>query len=245
VIDWTDDGFVLGMRRYGETGAGAELFTRMHGRFAAWVHGGAGRRMTPVLQTGNLVRATWKARLNDQLGHFAPIELLEPYAAHLLSLPEALAAVTSASAMIRGALPERQGYPAVYDALSVVVEALGDIAVWPALYTRFELGLLSASGYGVDLSRCAVTGAEAGLAFVSPRTGRAATFEAGAPHADKLLRLPPYFVDPDAPIEEGDVADGFALCGHFFERRVFDPKGEHMPEPRRRLIERLGFAGRL
>jgi DNA repair protein RecO (recombination protein O) len=141
--------------------------------------------------------------------------------------------------------PERQAYPQLYDALIVLIEAMPHTDVWPALYTRFELGLLSAMGYGLDLSRCAVTGETEGLAWVSPRTGRAATYEAGAPHADVLLKLPPYLIDMEAELKSGDVADAFALTGYFLERRLFDHKGEGMPEARRRLIERLGFAGRL
>ena len=104
---------------------------------------------------------------------------------------------------------------------------------------------MSALGYGLDLSRCAVTGETENLAWVSPRTGRAATYEAGAPHADVLLKLPPFLIDAEAELKAGDVADAFALAGHFLERRVFDHKGEGMPDQRRRLIERLGFAGRL
>jgi DNA repair protein RecO (recombination protein O) len=90
-----------------------------------------------------------------------------------------------------------------------------------------------------------VTGETEGLAWVSPRTGRAATAEAGAPHADVLLKLPPFLIDPDAELQSGDVADAFALAGYFLERRVFEHRGEGMPDQRRRLIERLGFAGRL
>jgi DNA repair protein RecO (recombination protein O) len=60
-----------------------------------------------------------------------------------------------------------------------------------------------------------------------------------------LLRLPPFLVDAEAELAAGDVADAFALAGYFLERRLFDHKGEGMPEARRRLIERLGFAGRL
>src|SRR5688572_8291911 len=112
--------------------------------------------------------------------------------------------------------------------------------IWPALYARYEIGLLAALGYGLDLSRCAVTGETENLAWVSPRTGRAATAEAGAPHADKLWRLPPFLIRADADLAEGDVADAFALAGYFLERRLFDQKGEGLPETRRRLIEKLG-----
>lgn len=242
-MEWTDDAIVLGARHFGEGKLVAEVFAREHGRFGGVVH--AGRKTLPILQAGNLVHAAWKARLADQLGFFQPIEMVEPHATRLLDDPIALAGLSSAVALIRGAAPERQAYPQLYDALIVLIEAMPENEIWPALYARFELGLLAALGYGLDLTRCAITGAEEGLGWVSPRTGRAATVEAGAPHADLLLRLPPFLTNSEAELVEGDVADSFALAGYFLERRLFDQKGEGLPEARRRLIERLGFAGRL
>jgi DNA repair protein RecO (recombination protein O) len=242
-MEWTDDAIVLGAKHFGEGKLVAEVFSREHGRYGGVVHGG--RRAQPMLQAGNLVRASWKARLADQLGFFSPIEMLEPHATRLLDDAVALAGLSSAVALVRGAVAERQAYPQLYDAMLIVIEAAPQNEIWPALYARYELGLLAALGYGLDISSCAITGETEGLAWVSPRTGRAATFEAGQPHADKLLRLPPFLSDTEASLEEGDVADALALAGYFLERRVFDHKGEGMPEARRRLIERLGFAGRL
>ncbi|MGE0045466.1 MAG: DNA repair protein RecO [Hyphomonadaceae bacterium] len=244
-MEWLDDAIVLGAKPFGESKAIAEVFSRGHGRFGGVVHGGMSRTMRPVLQAGNLVRAGWKARLSEQLGFYSPLDLLTPHASGLFDNPDGLAGLSSAIALIRAATPERQAYPGLYDALLVLIEALPEAEVWPALYARFEIGILAEMGYGLDLSRCAVTGATEDLAFVSPRTGRAASAEAGAPFAEKLLRLPPFLAAPGAAIEEGDVADALALAGFFLERRVFDQRGEGMPDARRRLIERLGFAGRL
>jgi len=242
-MEWVDDAIVLGARHFGEGKLVAEVFARAHGRFGGVVH--AGRKSQPILQAGNLVHAGWKARLSEQLGFFHPLELVEPHATRLLDDPIALAGLSSAVSLVRGAAAERQAYPQLYDALIVLLEAMPHREIWPALYARFELGLLAALGYGLDLSRCAVTGETENLAWVSPRTARAATLEAGAPHADVLLRLPPFLVDSEAELRDGDVADAFALSGFFLERRLFDQKGEGLPEARRRLIERLGFAGRL
>lgn len=242
-MQWAGEAIVLGARHFGEGKLVAEVFAREHGRYGGVVH--AGRKAQPILQAGNVVHAGWKARLSEQLGFYSPLELVEPHATRLLDDAIALAGLSSAIALIRGATPERQAYPQLYDALMVLVEAMPHGEIWPALYARFELGLLSALGYGLDLSRCAVTGATEGLAWVSPRTGRAATYEAGAPHAEVLLRLPPFLVDAEAELESGDVADAFALSGYFLERRLFDHRGEGVPDARRRLIERLGFAGRL
>jgi DNA repair protein RecO (recombination protein O) len=244
-MEWTDEGVVLGARKHGESAAIVELFTLDHGRAAGLVHGGTSRRMAGTLQTGNGVRATWKARLSEQLGFFAPLELESAVAASLLEDKAALAALTSATALIRMTLPERQAYPAVYTALTVLIDAFPEAELWHALYTRFELGLLTAAGYGLDLSRCALTGTQEDLAYVSPKSGRAASAQAGLEFADKLLVLPRFLIDPDAPLEPNDVADAFALSGHFLERRIADPKGEGLPDARRRLIEHLGMSGRL
>ncbi|MGE0829120.1 MAG: DNA repair protein RecO [Hyphomonadaceae bacterium] len=244
-MEWQDDAIILGAKPFGESKAIAEVFARGHGRYGGVVHGGLGKIMRPVLQAGNLVRAGWKARLSEQLGFYAPLDLVEPHAAKVFDNPMALAGLASSIALVRATTAERQAYPNIFAALLLLIEALPEEAVWPALYARFEIGLLAELGYGLDLSRCALTGETEDLAFVSPRTGRAATAEAGAPFADKLLRLPPFLSRPDAPLEEGDVADAFALAGFFLERRVFDQRGEGLPEARRRLIERLGFAGRL
>ncbi len=242
-MEWVDYAIVLGARHFGEGKLVSEVFSREHGRYGGVEH--AGRKSQPILQAGNVVHAGWKARLSEQLGFYSPLELIEPHATRLLDDPIALAGLSSAVTLIRSATPERQAYPQLYDALIVLIEAMPHHEIWPAIYARFELGLLSAMGYGLDLSRCAVTGETENLAWVSPRTGRAATYDAGAPHAELLLRLPPFLVDAEAELKEGDVADAFALAGYFLERRVFDQRGENLPETRRRLIERLGFAGRL
>jgi DNA repair protein RecO (recombination protein O) len=242
-MEWTCSAIVLGAKPFGEGKAIAEVLSAEHGRVAGVVH--SGQRMGGVLQAGNRVHATWKARLAEQLGFFAPIELETGVAAVLLEDKAALNALTSAVALIRLALPERQAHPEVYEALSVVLDGFEEPVLWPALYTRFELGLLTAAGYGLDLSRCALTGVADNLAYVSPKSGRAATRDAAAEFADKLLALPAFFTDPEAPLKPGDVADAFALTGFFLERRIADPKGEGLPDARRRLIEHLGMSGRL
>src|SRR2546421_2783432 len=70
IMEWTDEGIVLGVRRHGEANTIVELLTRAHGRHLGLVRGGAGSRMRPLLQPGNSVRAVWRARPAEQLRHF-------------------------------------------------------------------------------------------------------------------------------------------------------------------------------
>jgi DNA repair protein RecO (recombination protein O) len=86
-----------------------------------------------------------------------------------------------------------------------------------------------------------VTGESEGLAFVSPRTGRAVTEAAAAPYKEKLLRLPPFLLR-GANLHEVAVADwldGLALTAHFLERHVFWPHNKTLPASRTRFVDRL------
>jgi len=244
-MEWTADGIILGARPFGEADALLEIFTRETGRAAGLVHGGASSKKRGSLQPGTLVRATWRARLAEQLGHFYPIEPLDSGAAASLGDRLSLSAVTAALAMVRATTPEHHPYPALYDVLRLVLQNTTQPDVWPALFVRWEAGLLAELGYGLDLSTCAATGTRDNLVYVSPRSGRAVSEEAGAPYHDKMLRLPAFLKDPQAPVGPGDVGAGFALTGFFLDRRLFAIANKTMPEARSRMIELLGAAGRL
>jgi DNA repair protein RecO (recombination protein O) len=69
-MQWSDEGVIIGTRRHGETSLIIELMTAAHGRHLGLVRGGRSRKMQPVLQPGNSVHATWRARLHEHLGHY-------------------------------------------------------------------------------------------------------------------------------------------------------------------------------
>ena len=238
-MEWSDEGVVLSVRAHGETAAVLEVFTRAHGRHLGLVHGGRSRKLRPVLQIGNHVDATWKARLADNLGHFN-VELRKGFAAPLMDDAAALAAMTSMAALAR-LLPERDPHPNLFEVTLFVLGFLGDAPVWPALVVRWELALLDELGFGLDLGTCAATGTRDGLIYVSPKSGRAVSAEAGEPYKDRLLALPGFLRGEAAgPAGRHDILAGFALTGHFLETRVLGPHGLSMPEARGRLLAYLG-----
>jgi DNA repair protein RecO (recombination protein O) len=237
-MEWSDEGVVLSVRPHGETAAVVDLFTRTHGRHSGLVHGGRSRRLRPVLQMGNHVDATWKARLSDNLGHYN-IELRKGFAAPLMDDAAALAAVTSMAALAR-LLPERDPHPSLFEITLFVLGYLEDAAVWPALVVRWELALLEELGFGLDLAACAATGTAAALVYVSPKSGRAVSAEAGEPYKDRLLPLPAFLrAGAAGSVAKEDIAAGFALTGYFLEARVLAPHGLDMPEARSRLVSYL------
>jgi DNA repair protein RecO (recombination protein O) len=244
MMEWTDTGVVVAVRPFGETGAVLELMTESQGRHAGLVHGGASRRMRPLLQPGNRLRARWKARLADQLGSLS-VEADDLRAGRLLDDAAALDGVRAACALASLALPEREPHAAVYFGLEALLDGLESTELWPALLVRWEAGLLADLGYGLDLTRCAATGRSDDLTHVSPNTGRAVSREAAEPYLDKLLKLPPFLLGSQAGVSQGDVRDGFALTGWFIERRILWPADRRLPEARARLLERLETQGRL
>jgi len=238
-MEWSDAGIVLSARPHGEGHAVVEIFTARHGRHAGLVYGGSGRRRRAAVEIGNTVKAEWRGRVAENLGVFT-LEVEEARAARLLDDPLALAGLASACAVLRGALAEREAAPGVYAATSVLLGALDDPDIWPALYVKWELGLLQEAGFGLDLTRCAATGRRDDLTHVSPRSGGAVCAEAAEPYLDRLLPLPGFLLAAQAgEASPSAVLQGLSLTGHFLERRIFWPAGGDLPEPRKRLAERL------
>lgn len=234
---WRDTGFVLATRRHGENALIVDLLTREHGRHAGLARGGQSPRVRAMLQSGNEVAAVWRGRLDEHLGTIA-CEMLRAHAARFLDDPGRLAGLTSAAALVGAALPEREPHGDVFTSFARLIEALDSAVDWPAQYVRWEHDLLSALGFGLDLSRCAVSGATAGLAYVSPRTGRAVSRTSGLPYHDKLLPLPE-FLWRNTPADEAELDLGMTLTGHFLVHHVFAPQGRTLPAARMRLAERM------
>ncbi|MFO1148959.1 MAG: DNA repair protein RecO [Alsobacter sp.] len=235
-MQWQDEGVIVGMRRQGEGSVLLELMTREHGRHFGFVRGGRSTRLQPVLQQGNSVQAVWRARLDEQLGTYT-VEGTTLRAARLMGSPAALYGIALLGAWIR-LLPERDPHPAIHDALVVVADALDDPALAAPLVVRFEVALLAELGFGLALEECAATGSRENLVYVSPRSARAVSAEAGEPYRDRLLALPPFLREGQgrAMPSPAEIAAGFALTGHFLQREVLEPRGILMPDARAAFI---------
>ena len=236
-MDWDAPAIVLDARPYGEGDAVASVMTEEHGLHRGLARGGASRAGAAVWQAGNLVQARWVARLADQLGSFSA-ELVHPSAALAMDDPLALAMLSAACAVAEGALPEREPHPRVFDGLLHFIARLSQGAAMLADQVRWETLLLADLGYGLDVSRCAVTGAERGLAWVSPKSGRAVSEEGAGLWKARLLRLPPLLTgeDPGNPV---DWRDGLVVTGHFLARDAFGLHHKPLPLARQALYDRV------
>lgn len=226
-MEWTDEGIVLGVRRHGESSAIAELLTREHGRHLGLVRGGASSRMRPILQPGNSVTTTWRARLDEHLGMYA-LEGTRLRAATLLASSHAVYGVTHLAALAR-LLPERDPHEEIYEMLQGTLDDFDDAGIAAVHLIRFELAMLAELGFGLDLDNCAATGATSDLIYVSPKSGGAVSRAAGEPWADRLLPLPAFLREGEGGANgwsDDDLRDGFAITGLFLLRHVLEPRGQ-------------------
>ncbi|MEM7439447.1 MAG: DNA repair protein RecO [Pseudomonadota bacterium] len=237
-MEWRDTGMILTVRPHGESAAILEVLTESHGRHAGVVQGGTSRKKAPTLQPGNQVSLEWRARLEEHIGSYR-VELLQSRTT-ILSDRRALAAMGSVTALLAFAMPERMDLPGVYTMTMELADRLvtGNDA-WISHYAQWELQVLEELGYGLDLSQCAATGTVNDLVWVSPKSGRAVSADAGAPFADRLLPLPAFLVEA-SQANAADVLAALTMTGYFWEHWLAPALGDRpLPGARSRLVAAL------
>lgn len=237
-LEWTDEGIVTGVRRHGESGAVLELLTRARGRHLGLVRGGASRRLAPLLQPGNTLHATWRARIEGRLGTYQ-VEASSLRTDALTRAPHGAYGVSHMTSLIR-LLPERDPHPALYEVACAILDALETQRATAILLARFEITMLAELGYGLALDQCAATGSRDDLVYVSPRSGRAVSRNAGAELAHKLLPLPSFLLATQMVPTRGELEDAFRLSGYFLNRHIMEPRGIALSDARAAFISSLG-----
>ncbi|MEM6896497.1 MAG: DNA repair protein RecO [Pseudomonadota bacterium] len=235
-MEWRDEGVLLVARPHGEGSAIIEVLTAGHGRTAGVVRGGSSRKMAPHLQPGAQLEVTWKARLEDHLGSYT-VEPLRSRAA-LMNDRRALLGLQAVCGLLSLLLPEREAAASVYAETSQLLDVMAATDAWPLAYLRWEVLLLEEVGYGLDLTACAVTGDVDGLAYVSPKTGRAVSEQGAGNWAPRLLPLPRALL-PGQEGPDAEVAEALETTGFFLAKALGD---RDLPDARARLRRALAEA---
>jgi DNA repair protein RecO (recombination protein O) len=236
-MEWTASATVLGHKKHGESSLILEVMTRDRGRHMGLVRGGRSRRMAALLQVGNTLAVTWRARLDEHLGLYS-VDGETLRGAQLMGEPAALLAVQLCASHLR-LLAERDPHPRLHDMLELVLANYTDAHIMAALVARFEVMLLEELGFGLDLTRCAGTGVRDGLIYVSPKSGCAVSAAAGEPYKAKMLPLPAFLRGQMDTATPQDIASAFALTAFFLERNVWGPRALRPPDSREALLKRV------
>ena len=233
---WSDEAIVLSIRAHGESSSILDALTRDHGRHLGLVYGGTSPKRRAVLQPGNTIQLNWRARLEEHLGTYTaePVRLR---AGEMFETRAALIGLNAFVAIAGAVLPEREPHRATYEGANALLESISgqEFAQWGPAFARWELSLLDELGFGLDLASCTGTGSTENLIYVSPRTGRAVSEEAGKPYRDKLLSLPAFLREAGNTASHEDLAAALRLTGHFLYQWVLAPHERQMPEARARL----------
>jgi DNA repair protein RecO (recombination protein O) len=241
MIEWRDDAILLSTRKHGETSLILSVLTKERGRHAGLVRGGQSRKLKGVLQPGNRMNVTWRARIEDHLGTMN-IEPVQGYTALLMLEAGKLLAMTSALSLIEETLPEREPHSDLFESLDALMLAL-EGPQWAETYARWEVGFLAELGFGLDLGSCAATGVREDLYYVSPKTGKAICRDAGKPYHDKLLKLPGFLASRGnasrGNASPNSLGDALHLSGYFLKRHIFSHLNKPLPDSRIRLQARF------
>jgi DNA repair protein RecO (recombination protein O) len=238
--DLSADAIVCSIFAHGEQNAVVRVMTENFGLLAGYVRGGRSTRQRALLMPGNTVKASWRARVDEQLGTFI-FELIESRGTLALGGRLPAAALNWVTALCASALPERVPYANIYNSfaalLTIIEEA--EAFVWAQALARFELTLLAELGFGLDLSQCAATGDLVDLAYVSPKSAQAVSRVAGAPYHDRMLPLPPFVAQAVHAADWAEIQDGLKLSGYFLERQLQDKRAARCLEARQQLMQLL------
>jgi DNA repair protein RecO (recombination protein O) len=230
-----DEGIIIRKRPFGEGGLIMTLLTRDHGVYKGLSR--SAKKYRSFLEPGSHLIVIWNARLADHLGTWSIEPLFTPFA-YLMGQPVALQALNSACHLTDTVLPERDPQTSCFASFLNFLKAL-ETDHWLAAYCHFECELIRVTGLRLDFNQCAVTGERSDLIYVSPRSGRAVSRQAGEKFKDKLLSLPSFLrhtVPTIVPTKQ-DILSALFLTGYFLERYTLGVHGLKMPAGRERLLE--------
>lgn len=230
---WQGEGLIIKTEKFSENSLIISLFSIEKGLFKTLVRAGRTKKKLAVFQVGNLISGVWKARLEEQLGVFSAENLITNYNGKFLFSKQKNLILKTILELLNLTIKTGETYPELYN---ITIDFLNNLINSDSLaaYINYELALLSNLGYGIDLTRCVVTGKIDGLYYVSPKTGNAVIKAIGDKYQDKLLKLPSFLskIDND---NKNDVEDSFKLTEYFLQNHFLSAHNLQLPFTRLQL----------
>lgn len=211
---------IISKRLLEENSAIITIFSKDHGIYSGVVSKLKGKSGIDIHQVGNLIDFHWNARLEKHIGTLR-CELITSYSSKLMYDKHKLYSLNSLLSIIASSLRPHDAHSRLFDQVMNYIDKLAFGKFSFLEYIKIELFILSEIGYSLDISRCCSSGSVEDLIYVSPKTGRAVSKEAGAPYASKLLPLPEFLTSEYEPENGEEVRTAFDLTGYFFKRYIF------------------------
>ena len=234
-MQWTSEAIVIKHQSFSDDKLLCWFFSATHGVYKGLLT--LNKKTRNQVQLGNIVHAAWKARLPEHLGSYY-CELLKPLSMTIINDRLKLSSVLSLCSILSSCLPERVLEAKIYDNSISYLLSLKDHQHWLPEYLKLELSLLQEMGYGLNLTSCAVTGTKNNLYYISPRTGRAVSQEAGEPYHDKLFILPKILIE-DLAASNQEILEAIKIIGYFINKHLYLPHSQELPQARIRFAANI------
>ncbi len=217
-----DQGIVLSVYKFGDSSLIVKILSENHGPIKGLVKGV--QKNISMLQAGNLIHFSWNARLSDHLGMIVPT-LEKAYTLLNFGEYQKILSISSLSSLIDALIPEREYSADIYQKYIDYMENL-DSPSWMENYVMLELYILEKCGFGFDLTRCAVSGSNDNISYISPKTGSAVAKDVGEPYKNRLFSIPKFFLEPfetaeNLPNSMQEVIDGLEITRYFLAKHFF------------------------
>ncbi len=237
MVSFSDEGYIIKQRRHGERGLILTVLTKNNGKLTGYVKNAVNKKNLGIYQLGNSISLNAYSRLEENMYSFH-VDLLAANAVNFMTSPEKLAALTSLCELCNDCLPEKENTESFFNLIDNFFKQINEDN-WRTYYSYFEFYLLEYLGIGLDLSECSATGRRDHLLYVSPRTGKAVSAEAGEPYRNRLFAYPKYIVEKNYHPSLREVSDLLKMTEFFLNKNFFQLHGLKFPENRVNLRDNL------
>lgn len=239
-MQFSDEGYIINLRRHGENSLIVTVLSAQHGKLAGYVKGGMNKKKFGVFQLGNAITFNAYSRLEENMPQFRGIELSKAHAVSFMENEAKLAVLGVFCQLLNTCVAEKENLEFLWLYICDFMNSISTPS-WLVKYAFLEYYLLEFLGIGLDLSECAATGRKDNLAFVSPKSGKAVCYEAGLPYAEKMFKFPACIVDKNYALTSSEVSDLLELTAFFLNKNFFRQHGLKFPNNRGNLLHILNL----
>lgn len=236
-MQFNDEGYIINLRKHGESSLILTVLTRQHGKVTGYVKNCLHKKNLATYQLGNSLRMEAYARVDENMLSLR-CELQNPGAVNFLNDGQKLAVLSAFCALCNETLPELSPLDRFYYYVDSFFSLINE-PNWLVHYAYFEYYLLENLGIGLDLSECSATGTTENLRYVSPKTGKAVCEEAGFLYKERLFAYPQFIVDQNYGPTRSEIADLLKLTEFFLRKNFFNTHNLKFPENRANLLSQL------
>lgn len=222
-MEWKDSAIILHRGKYTDKLMVLTCFTSKYGLSRGAVSNT--KKNQVFTDVGSVISVSWRGRLEEHLGKFSIVshEAIYPFIYHDVSK---MSALTNLCEIFRSCLAPKEPNSILYSYLEDFLYAMKyNESNWLQRLLFLEMEFLAHTGFGLDVSKCGVTGEKEDLCYISPKTGRAISKEVGLPYEEKLFSMTKAIQRIECESDTEDIINSLGITQYFLEKNFKIPGG--------------------